>query len=772
MKNLTSFISVTILILVFFWSYSDLIPSTKTNNSNDLETEFSIDNALFHLKEISKEPHYTGSENHLIVQTYIVNELIKMGLSPEVKNQVSISKWRSSTNTANIIASIKGYEKGKSLLLLSHYDSRHHSSLGASDAGSGVVTILEGIRAFLAKNKKPKNDIHIVFTDAEEIGLLGAQAFIDFSPLASNIGLVINYEARGSGGPSYMLMETNKKNSKLLTEFIKAKPNYPVANSLMYSIYKMLPNDTDLTIFRKYGNINGLNFAFIGDHFDYHTEQDSFERLDIETLLHQADYFTTTLNYFAYSDLSNLDSDVDQVYTNFPFFTLLHFPFSWIFPLLIFSVIVFIFLLFIGIKSVRISIKSTIIGFIPFLSSLVTCMVISFFLWKLIVLLHPSYNDILHGFTYNGYQYIIAFSFLNLWIVFKIYKSFFIKHKGVDLLVAPIFLWIIINFLFFIYLKGAAFFIIPVYFALIVFGLLIFLRNHDGLKVVLSTLLSIPLVYMFAPLLRTFPVGLGLSNLFVIGFFIVIMFGLLIPVFKSVYSNKLYIKVIGFCSFLFFLIASFNSDYNENNKKPNSIVFINDVDKNESYWASYDQVLDDFTKQFFKNVSNEENVKTKASNSKYNNSYMHYVKTDNRGIKKSNIIKVRDSLTKDLRYITLILKPNRLINKINFYSNELISLKNIGIQDVFINNVQEKNEDQNKLKSIKNIFTYYYTTYDEVLKIDFVVKKKTKLNLKITETSYDLLSNPLFDISPRDKFMMAMPFVTNDAIVTIQEIKI
>ena len=336
MKNLTSFISVTILILVFFWSYSDLIPSTKTNNSNDLETEFSIDNALFHLKEISKEPHYTGSENHLIVQTYIVNELIKMGLSPEVKNQVSISKWRSSTNTANIIASIKGYEKGKSLLLLSHYDSRHHSSLGASDAGSGVVTILEGIRAFLAKNKKPKNDIHIVFTDAEEIGLLGAQAFIDFSPLASNIGLVINYEARGSGGPSYMLMETNKKNSKLLTEFIKAKPNYPVANSLMYSIYKMLPNDTDLTIFRKYGNINGLNFAFIGDHFDYHTEQDSFERLDIETLLHQADYFTTTLNYFAYSDLSNLDSDVDQVYTNSPLFTLLHLPFSCLFPFPIF----------------------------------------------------------------------------------------------------------------------------------------------------------------------------------------------------------------------------------------------------------------------------------------------------------------------------------------------------------------------------------------------------------------------------------------------------
>ena len=294
MKKYTSLISVIILILTFYWSYSDLIPSKVSNEINS-NTEFSIKNAQTHLKIISKEPHYTGSKGHLIVQNYIVNELNKMGLSPKVENQVAINKGRSSTNTANITASIKGYETGKSLVLLSHYDSRHHSSLGASDAGSGVVTILEGIRAFLAKNKKPKNDIHIVFTDAEEIGLIGAQAFIDSSPLAKNIGLVINYEARGSGGPSYMLMETNGKNSQLLTEFIKAKPNYPVANSLMYSIYKMLPNDTDLTIFREYGDINGLNFAFIGDHFDYHTEQDSFERLDIETLIHQADYFTTTL---------------------------------------------------------------------------------------------------------------------------------------------------------------------------------------------------------------------------------------------------------------------------------------------------------------------------------------------------------------------------------------------------------------------------------------------------------------------------------------------
>jgi len=764
MKKYTSLISVIILILTFYWSYSDLIPSKVSNEINS-NTEFSIKNAQTHLKIISKEPHYTGSKGHLIVQNYIVNELNKMGLSPKVENQVAINKWRSSTNTANITASIKGYETGKSLVLLSHYDSRHHSSLGASDAGSGVVTILEGIRAFLAKNKKPKNDIHIVFTDAEEIGLIGAQAFIDSSPLAKNIGLVINYEARGSGGPSYMLMETNGKNSQLLTEFIKAKPNYPVANSLMYSIYKMLPNDTDLTIFREYGDINGLNFAFIGDHFDYHTEQDSFERLDIETLIHQADYFTTTLNYFAYSDLSNLNSEVDQVYTNFPFVTLLHFPFSWILPLLIFSVIIFTFLLFIGIKSARMSIKSITSGFIPFLSSLATCLVVSILLWKLIVFLYPSYNDILHGFTYNGYQYIIAFSFLNFWIVFRIYQSFFLKHKAVDLLVAPLFFWIILNFLIFIYLKGAGYFIVPVYFALLTLGFLMFLKNNKSLKVILATLLSVPLVYIFAPQLRMFPVGLGLSNLFITGGFIVLMFGLLVPVFKSISSNKFYIIAIGFCSFLFFLMASFNSDYNVNNRKPNSIVFINDVDKNESYWATYDNVLDDFTQQFFEDYIVQDNLNDKAFFSKYNTSYKHYNKTANRSIKPSNIVKVRDSVIDDLRYITLIIKPQRLINKFSLYSDEPISFENIGIQNVFVNKGDE-------LKSIRNLFTYYYTPYDDSLKIDLVINKEIKPSLQIFETSFDLLSNTLFDIKPRSEHMMAMPFVTNDAVISKQKINL
>ena len=107
---------------------------------------------------------------------------------------------------------------------------------------------------------------------------------------------------------------------------------------------------------------------------------------------------------------------------------------------------------------------------------------------------------------------------------------------------------------------------------------------------------------------------------------------------------------------------------------------------------------------------------------------------------------------------------------INFSSDEQVSFNNIAIQDVFINDVDKISEDQNKLKSINRIFTYYYTNYDKDLKVDFIVNKKTKLKLKVTEVSYDLLSNSLFSIKPRSEHMMAKPFVTNDAIILIQNI--
>lgn len=746
-----------------------MLPSFSENKTVT-ETEFSVKNALKHLKEISRTTHYTGSEDHKKVQNYIVNELQELGLQTEIQQQVAINnKWRAATNNANIIATIKGSDTGKSLVLLSHYDSNPHSSLGASDAGSGVVTILEGVRAYLAKNSMPKNDIHIVFTDAEELGLLGAKAFVDKHPLAKNVGLVLNFEARGSGGPSYMLMETNGKNSTLLTEFLNANPNYPAANSLMYSIYKMLPNDTDLTVFRENGNINGFNFAFIGDHFDYHTAQDSYERLDRETLLHQADYLMTTLSYFADSDLSNLNSSKDHVYTNFPFTTLLHYPFSWILPLLIIAIILLIGVLFFGIALNKITIRGLLKGFTPFTISLVACIGISILLWEGILLIHPHYNDLLHGFTYNGYIYIAAFSLLNLWMLFKIYKPFFKKHKGTDLVIAPIVFWLIINILIYTYLKGAGYFILPVYFALLTLIAFIFIDNKRTTKIAVATILSIPILYIFAPQIKMFPVGLGLKNLFISGLFIVLIFGLMTPVFGSYKSRKLLTKIIGFSALLFFAFATYNNGFDENNKKPNSAVFINNVDANQSYWATYDSKLDAYTKQFLGENPIKGNLTETTSKSKYNTSYRFHKKTENRAINPPEIATLSDTIIGNFRNISLLIKPKRSVNKLEFIANAPITFNSIGVQNVFLD--KKKENDTFTVKK-GTILSYFLAVNDSILKVDFEINKDSTPNISLVESSFDLQTNKLFTIKPRTKEMMPMPFVTNDAVITIQKIKL
>ena len=187
----------------------------------------------------------------------------------------------------------------------------------------------------------------------------------------------------------------------------------------------MLPNDTDLTVFREDANINGINFAFIDDHFDYHTSQDTYENLDRNTLMHQGDYLTTMLDYFAFSDLENLDTDTDSVYFNFQKMGLINYPFSWVFVLFFLALALFFSITLYGVQKSKLNTPAMFAGFIPFLGALIINILIAVFGWKLILLIHPQYKDILHNFTYNGHWYILGFVSITLGVTFWIYKYYF-----------------------------------------------------------------------------------------------------------------------------------------------------------------------------------------------------------------------------------------------------------------------------------------------------------------------------------------------------------
>ncbi len=767
MKTSTKLAYLLIIIGTIYWAFSDAKPSISNAKTIEKKTGFSMENALVHLKNISKKAHYTGTKAHKEVQDYIVNELRKIGLQPEIQTQTAFSKkWLTGTTAENIIAKIEGSEKGKALLLLTHYDSSPHSAIGASDAGSGVVTILEGVRAFLSKNKQPKNDVIILISDAEELGLLGAQAFVDAHLWKDQVGLVLNFEARGSGGPSYMLMETKGKNSKLLREFLRAKPNYPTANSLMYSIYKMLPNDTDLTVFREEANINGFNFAFIGDHFDYHTAEDNYERMDRESLLHQADYLMATLPYFANSDISNLNSEKDLVYTNFPMMRLLAYPFSWVLPMLLIAFAIFIILIFFGISNKKLTLKGIFKGFIPFLGSLLIAPAIAFGLWKLLLFIHPQYQDILHGFTYNGYQYLLAFSFLSLWVILKIYNLFFKDISDADLLVAPITVWLLINFLILNYLQGAGFLIIPVFSALLLLTILVFANIRKHSKPILFALLSIPTLYILVPMIKTIPVGLGLKMLFISAIFIVLLFGLMVPVFyqKKKKNNLQYF--FGFLAILFFVIATFNSGFSVDKKRPNSLVYVQDEESKMAYFGTYNTTLDEYINQKLGDNPTKGHIKNAEMGSKYGTRFRYYTRTDTKQIATAKIEIKTDSIFGGKRHLDFILKPQRHIAKL-----EILSMATGNIDSLFINGILINKGKSTELKKGR-FLSYFFARKDSILHLNFSISKDEKINFIINEISYDLLNNTTFNIKPRSEEMMPMPFVINDAVITSKKLEL
>ena len=761
MKKISTLLSILILSLTVWFSFSDLMPSSVKSIEH---TGFSINNALNHLKIISEKPHYTSSKYHQDVQDYIVNELNKMGLKTEIQNQVVLNSRRVGTNAANIIGTIKGSRKGKSLVLLTHYDSSAHSSFGASDAGSGIVTILEGFRVFLSNNKTPINDIHLVFTDAEEMGLLGAEAFVKNHKLIDNVGLVLNFEARGSGGPSYMLMETNGMNSKLISEFANANPRFPAANSLMYSIYKMLPNDTDLTVFREQANINGFNFAFIGDHFDYHTSLDTYDRLDRNTLLHQADYFMSMVNHFSKSDLSNLNSDVDYVYSNFPFLKLIYFSNSWIFPLLILSVILFLVLIYLGLVLNKLKLEGIFNGITPFFTSLFICISLTVILWDFIVFINPEHADMLHGFTYNGYFYILGFIFLNLFCLLLIYRPFFNKYSGVNLIIFPLLFWIIINLLIGFFLKGAAYFIIPVYFVLFSILLSFMFDLKTNKLMIVWTCLSVPLIYMFAPQLKMFPVGLGLKNLFISSTLLILVFSLLLPIFSNYSYKKHVISLIGLSTLFFFFMAFLNNGFDVENKKPNSIVYYSDIDKAESFWMSYDQNLDDFTKQFLSEDPSTD-IDKFVSRSKYSTSYKYINKADYKDIAYSTVKVLTDSVYGNKRKVSISIIPQRKINALQLRTKDSLFFDSLAIQDVYL-------EKENFKINSGRILTYIPSYNDTRVIVDMVFDNKFNPEFNLIETSFDLMTNTNFNFKPRSEIMMPMPFVTNDAIILSKNISL
>lgn len=291
--------------------------------------------AANHLRFIACKARPLGSEHHRAVREYLVAHFRSLGCETEVQD-TRISSRRLlhglPIRVKNVIARLRGTVGGsKAVALAAHYDStplNAAASRGAGDDGAAVAALLEVARVLSLE--RPKNDVIFLITDGEELGLLGARAFVDEHPWARDVAVVFNFEARGTAGPSIMF-QTSPGNAWLVGQYARFAP-HPVTSSISKAVYRFMPNNTDFTVFRDHG-LPGLDFAFIGDYANYHTAGDTIENLDPRSLRHHGVQALALGRLFAQLDLSNLPTTADSIYFNIPFLGVIRYSEGWALPL-------------------------------------------------------------------------------------------------------------------------------------------------------------------------------------------------------------------------------------------------------------------------------------------------------------------------------------------------------------------------------------------------------------------------------------------------------
>lgn len=248
--------------------------------------QFSAERALIELRNLlgDESPHPVGRDANRAVRQRLIARLESMGLRPEVQSSVGCStKFATCAQVQNVLAEIPGTSRD-AIALMAHYDSVAPSP-GAGDDGAGVAAILEMARVIQAEPEH-RNRILLVFTDAEEAGLLGAEAFFAEHPWAADIEAVINLEGAGSGGPVFLLRAAPR--SGHLIDAFRDVAHYPLAESMAEEVFKHMPNDTDFSVAMAAGK-SGVDFAFSGERNHYHTPLDTIDNLDAATVQHHGE---------------------------------------------------------------------------------------------------------------------------------------------------------------------------------------------------------------------------------------------------------------------------------------------------------------------------------------------------------------------------------------------------------------------------------------------------------------------------------------------------
>jgi hypothetical protein len=573
-------------------------------------TEFSAGRAMRHVRSIAARPHPTGTAENARVRDYLVGELRRLGLEPEVQATESFAPPRRTGGMAigarveNVIARWKGSRPdGPALMLAAHYDSVP-TAPGATDDAAGVAAILETLRA-LREGPQPASDLVVLFTDGEELGLLGARAFAAEHAWMKDVALVLNFEGRGASGPS-MMFETSAGNGPLVSALGGAAP-WPVASSLMYEAYKRLPNDTDMTVFKEAGAA-GLNFAYAEQLTHYHTALDSPAEMDERSLQHHGSYALALTRRFADLDARSLKGE-DAVFFNLFGPVLVRYPVAATMPLTAILVAAFASVLIVGLRRRRLSISGLAAGGFALLLAGAVAGVLAAAMWRAARALHTGFESLPWQTPYQIELYELGFVFLTLGATAGIYTLLFRSWGDAELLGGALVWWALALVLTTVLLPaGSYLFAWPFLCALIGLAYLVLRRSAETTGRAgsfVSALCAAPGFALLAPIVYLFATMMGLGFVGLLMSLVVLALGLAIPLLRIPAGGRRWLlpATTTLVGLLFVAWAVASAGFDARHRRVNHLFYQLDADAARAHWTSFDRERDEWTGQFLSDAA-------------------------------------------------------------------------------------------------------------------------------------------------------------------------
>lgn len=262
---------VTFFILLMF----------KAVHAHDIDSAILINDiaTLSSTEFAGRRPGTTGHERAV---HFITNRFSSIDLACYNNSYINAFTWRENQPGKNIIGYIPG-ETEKAIVISGHYDHLGERDgkffLGADDNASGAAALLS-LAAYFSANRPHYTLVFAAF-DAEESGLQGARDFVENPPLPlEQIVLNINMdmisrnddnELFAAGGFHYphLLPMLDIANEKVTLRTGHDDPSLGRRHDWT--------NQSDHAVFHRLS----IPFIYFGveDHPDYHTPNDTFERI-------------------------------------------------------------------------------------------------------------------------------------------------------------------------------------------------------------------------------------------------------------------------------------------------------------------------------------------------------------------------------------------------------------------------------------------------------------------------------------------------------------